>query len=272
MSGRVLWLNGHPTAGKTWFGDYLERYHGFIHVDGDQFQLLYDAGSGIGDARYQTEVEGLYAYFEALLGGASTEELTPLLEAAKPYHQLVVDEALIRREKNNSDVVVVMAAYTREVRDVIREMFASGGVSDVTFLGLTVTAEENAERALPRIRQFCNANDWTLQQFWEVRLKKLNPNIHNFEGETTLLKALAQPERISKFEASDDHVAIIPTGGDRSLLPGLVEATLGLSPHTGEVHTNELCQKNYDRYAEYAAEKKRRHELRQDPRTDEALL
>ena len=39
--GKTLWLTGYPTAGKTWIADFLEMYHNYIHVDGDEFVSLW---------------------------------------------------------------------------------------------------------------------------------------------------------------------------------------------------------------------------------------
>jgi len=39
--GKTLWLTGYPTAGKTWVADFLEMYHNYIHVDGDEFVSLW---------------------------------------------------------------------------------------------------------------------------------------------------------------------------------------------------------------------------------------
>ena len=33
---RVVWVSGNPGAGKSFVGDYLQRYAGFFHIDGDE--------------------------------------------------------------------------------------------------------------------------------------------------------------------------------------------------------------------------------------------
>jgi adenylylsulfate kinase-like enzyme len=32
---KIVWFFGIPTAGKSWTADFLEKYHGWVQVDGD---------------------------------------------------------------------------------------------------------------------------------------------------------------------------------------------------------------------------------------------
>ena len=42
---KIYWLTGISGAGKTFLGDYLEEYCGFLHVDGDTLLVAKDEKS-----------------------------------------------------------------------------------------------------------------------------------------------------------------------------------------------------------------------------------
>src|SRR5262249_8769336 len=41
---RLLLLSGIPASGKSWFGNWLETHHGFVHIDPEEDTRLRDLG------------------------------------------------------------------------------------------------------------------------------------------------------------------------------------------------------------------------------------
>jgi len=59
-----VWISGRPTCGKTFLGDYLERHHGFVHIDGD-------TASHRGDRVWEGMTKCLRPWFEQNADGRS---------------------------------------------------------------------------------------------------------------------------------------------------------------------------------------------------------
>lgn len=262
MPGRLVWLNGNPTAGKTWLCDYLAKYHGFLSIDGDEELHLYQAHTDEGDLNLKSITTGFTKHFTdyVLEGkGAGPEELW------KPFYERALDRTKkLRQAHPDADISVGLAAYPRAVRDFIRERIKE----NVSFVALTVSVEAYATASRARMAKFCEAQSMTDEQVWNMFVSVKYPDVP-YTGEAGWMKHFAEhPDIITNFEKSDDHLVVIPTSdGDRGMVAPKAEEALGLTHHSGPIDVDAVSQLNFDRFKAYAEERKRRHELRSSSKT-----
>lgn len=255
MPGRLVWINGHPTAGKTWTADYLAKYHGFHHIDGDEELHLYKSDIDEGDIELKSIAAGFTEYFvnHVMEGkGAGPDENW------QPFHDRVIQRVQAFRKTNpDTDIAVGLATYPRAVRDFIRSRFDE----PVTFVGLTVSVEEYATSAAARIVKFREAQNLTGEEVWKMFVTPKHPDLP-YPGEDGWVKHYTDhPSSLIGFEESDDHVAVIPSK-EREQVPRKVEEALNLAPYSGSIDSEAIGQVNYDRFKFYAEERRRRQELR----------
>lgn len=255
MPGCLVWLNGHPTAGKTWITDYLSKYHDFLNIDGDEELHLYQAHTDEGDVELKSFVSGFTAHFSEYVmegKGAGPEENW------QPFYDRVVDRTNALRQSNpEANIVVGLAAYPRVVRDYIRAKLDE----PVDFVALTVNVEMYANSSRARIIKFCETQNMTDEQAWTMFVSQKYPDVP-YTGEDGWTKHYAEhPDIITNFEESDDHLVVI-LSAERELVPSKVEEALALMPYSGVVDAEAISQINYDRFEAYGKERKRRHDLR----------
>ena len=257
MPGRLVWLNGNPTAGKTWICDYLAKYHGFLSIDGDEELHLYQAHTDEGDIELKSFTTGFTAHFSEFVlegKGAGPDELW------QPFFDRVLNSTKLLRQANpDADIVVGLAAYPRAVRDFIRARLDE----PVKFVALTVSVEAYAIASRARMAEFCKAQSVTDEQAWNMFVSQKYPDVP-YTGEAGWTKHFAEhPDVITSFEMSDDHLVVIPTD-DREMVAPKAEEALGLTQYAGPIDVDAVSQLNFDRFKAYGEERKRRHELRAD--------
>lgn len=267
MPGRLIWITGHHTSGKTWLGDYLAQYHGFQHVDGDEIQHLYEAQTDQGDPSLKAPSEGLMSHFAdyLMLGkGAGPGELW------QPYYNLVMAKAqAIRKADAHADIVIVLVAFAREVRDFIRAFFDE----PVVFIALTVAVEDYAKDQISRVKRYLKSNQQSEEEAWK-ELTSQKPAFCDvpFEGDQSWLKYFSESDGakgLACFDESDDLAAVIQTKY-RTTVPKAVEETLGLTPFVGSVGAGAISLMSCRRLQMYAGERKRLQKLRVDVAVVEA--
>lgn len=255
MPGRLVWLNGNPTAGKTWICDYLAKCHGFLSLDGDEELHLYQAHTDEGDAALKSIVTGFTAHFTdyVLEGKGAGPDAN-----WQPFFDRVLDRTKTLRQTNPEvDIAVGLAAYTRTVRDYIRSRLDE----PVAFVALTVSLEAYAIASRERMAKFCEAQKVTDEQAWNMFVGQKYPDVP-YDGEVGWAKHFAEhPDVITNFEVSDDHLAVIPTD-NREAVPRMAEEALGLAQYSGPIDVEAISQVNFDRFKAYAEERQRRHDLR----------
>eukprot|EP00931_Biecheleriopsis_adriatica_P068710 TRINITY_DN42620_c0_g1_i1.p1 TRINITY_DN42620_c0_g1~~TRINITY_DN42620_c0_g1_i1.p1 ORF type:complete len:259 (+),score=33.89 TRINITY_DN42620_c0_g1_i1:38-814(+) len=255
MPGRLVFMNGHPTAGKTWMADYLAKHHGFRHIDGDEELHLYKSDKDEGDIALKSIVAGFQEYFVNYVidGKGAGPDVN-----WQPFHERVVQRVqALRKTSPKADIVVGLAIYPRAVRDFIRSRLDEPS----EFVALTVSVAEYASAAAARILKFQEAQNLSGEEVWKMFVTPKHPDLP-YPGEDGWIKHYTEhPSSLVGFEESDDHVAVIPTE-KREQVPRNVELALNLVPYSGPIDAEAISQVNYDRFKSYAEERQRRHELR----------
>jgi len=255
MPGRLVFINGHPTAGKTWMADYLAKYHGFHHIDGDEELHLYDSHKDEGDTALKSIVAGFQEYFvnHVIEGKGAGPEVN-----WQPFHERVIQRVhALRKTSPEADIVVGLAMYPREVRDFIRSRVDE----PAKFIALTVSVAEYATTAAARVMKFGEAQNLTGEEVWKMFVTPKHPDAP-YAGEDGWIKHYTEhPTSLVGFEESDDHITVIPTK-EREQVLQKVEVALNLEPYSGPIDAEVIGQVNYDRFKSYAEERNRRHELR----------
>ena len=234
---------------------YVTKYHGFHSIDGDEELHYYQAATDEGDLQLKSIVAGFTTHFSDYViegKGAGPGENW------QPFFDRVLNRTRSLRQTNpDADIVVGLAAYPRAVRDFIRARLDE----PVAFAALTVSVEAYATASRARMAKFCEAQNMTDEQAWNMFVGQKYPDVA-YTGETGWMKHFADhPNIITNFEESDDHLVVIPTK-ERELVPRKVEEALGLTQYSGPIDAESISQLNYSRFKAYAEERKRRHELR----------
>eukprot|EP00457_Paulinella_chromatophora_P005499 gb/GEZN01005516.1/.p1 GENE.gb/GEZN01005516.1/~~gb/GEZN01005516.1/.p1 ORF type:complete len:297 (+),score=45.23 gb/GEZN01005516.1/:23-913(+) len=143
-SRRCVWLTGLSGAGKTFVGDYLMTYCGFVHIEGD---------TAMRDPRHAEITKDLRSAYEQIFSGQPGD---PALWQPYLCHLCRhVRDALAEDPKR--DVVVTFSVYTRAMRDYCRQELPG-----VRFALLACPKEEVIQRALPRAQKYFQIQGTTL--------------------------------------------------------------------------------------------------------------
>lgn len=109
---KVCLFFGKPTAGKSWSADFVAKYHGWVHLDGDEEIMR------MNPVTYDIWTSA-YKYFEKLQSGADPDPDTHLLH---PFLDDLINKAKkLRAEKPDRPVAIAFAVYRRAVRDYMRK-------------------------------------------------------------------------------------------------------------------------------------------------------
>jgi hypothetical protein len=108
---KVCLFFGKPTAGKSWSADFVAKYHGWVHVDGDEEIMRSNP------ATYEIWTSA-FKYFE-LQSGADPDSNTHLLQPL--LDDLINKTKKLRAEKPDRPVAIALAVTRRAVRDYLRK-------------------------------------------------------------------------------------------------------------------------------------------------------
>ena len=204
----IVWITGRTTAGKTWLGDFLQHYHGWVHVEGDKV---------LHTRKDSTISKDLYvAFLEYWL------KLKPApFELWSEYYKDLCNQVVqIVNGKKESNIVVTFSTYPRLVRDFLREQIKESTGQDLIFILLDVSEEEYLKRSAIRLQDFVKTSGSTMEEFWEKNenMKKLGEYSERKLKQYFLNAGLIQGmEPIEEDEAksftinaNDNHVHVVP--------------------------------------------------------------
>eukprot|EP00927_Polykrikos_kofoidii_P047567 TRINITY_DN41792_c0_g1_i1.p1 TRINITY_DN41792_c0_g1~~TRINITY_DN41792_c0_g1_i1.p1 ORF type:complete len:304 (+),score=46.00 TRINITY_DN41792_c0_g1_i1:44-913(+) len=166
--GRLIWLSGPPTAGKTWLGDFLAHYHGWLHVDGDADATRFSQG---------TDDESLND--RVTKSRRATKEfrdkrVEPPMELWRPYlEQLCADVGSAVLSNPERDVVVAYTVATAPMWRFVRsELLRLLHGRRITVVHLVLPMEESVSRGFKRVEGYCKSSSVTLAQAWQNMVEK----------------------------------------------------------------------------------------------------
>ena len=167
--GRVIFITGRSSAGKTTLGAAFKTLDDCIHFDVDQFAYgndpVIDAGQPIrGSDKEKRSAELREAYasacdkgYKALFAGES-----PPLSVWTPFYSMVLARVKqARAQYGSKHVVVTHSVYLRAVRDYVRDAFAG----DVTFVILNTSRDLLSDRAVNKIHELAARVNVSPQQY-----------------------------------------------------------------------------------------------------------
>jgi len=226
----IVWINGKPTAGKTWIGDYLQMYHDWHHIDGDEMMHTLPESQ---------ETLGLMTtYNNFWFKGKESPD-----ESWKPYYASLISQVKVYRAENPTKCIsIVMGVYSKSARDWI-----SSEIEDLKWIMVDVLDDDFVERQKVRGLEFlkANAGGQSVEEFFEKSFGQpyTDENFRSMLLQNPALKGF-QP-----YEDDENLLATISTANFEEI-PNQVCQALGLSP-TDAIDTQLVCQKNYDRFEEY---------------------
>ena len=138
----IVWITGRTTAGKTWLGDFLQHYHGWVHVEGDK--VLHTRR----DSAISKNLHAAFLEYWLKLKPAP-------FELWSDYYKNLCNQVLeIVNGKTESNIVVTFSTYPRLVRDFVREQIKESTGQDLIFILLEVSEEEYLKRSTIRLKDF----------------------------------------------------------------------------------------------------------------------
>lgn len=204
----IVWVTGCTTSGKTWLGDFLQYYHGWVHAEGDK--LVHSKA----DSEISKNV--MTAFLEYWMKSKEAP-----FELWSKYYQNLCDQVHeIYREKQNISIVVTFSTYPRVVRDYVREQIKKSTGQELIFILLDVSREEYLTRSVVRLMDFVKTAGRTIEDLWE---KNENMNKLGAYSEQRLkdyflkedfiqgLEPLREDEANSfTIDANENHVHVVP--------------------------------------------------------------
>ena len=199
----IVWITGRTTAGKTWLGDFLQHYHGWVHVESDEV---------MNTSKDSTITKNLFAAFEYWF------KLKPApFELWSEYYKNLCNQVVeIVNGKNESNIVVTFATYPRLFNEQIKESTEQ----DLIFILLQVSEEEYLKRSAIRLKDFMKTSGSTMEDFWEKNenMKKLGEysesNLKQFFLNAGLIQGIEPIEedeaKSFTINANDNHVHVVP--------------------------------------------------------------
>ena len=153
----ILWITGIPTAGKTWLDDFLQHYHGWIHIDGDEGMLV--------RPDEDTTKNVAVAFFQYWM----KSEVAPV-KLWHPYYRNLCQEVKTVSEQNpNANIVITGATYLRIMRDFLRNQIKENTSQELTYVSLHVSEEEYVKRIAKRTREYAKSIGKTMEEYWKFR-------------------------------------------------------------------------------------------------------
>ena len=219
----IVWLSGNSGAGKSFTGDYLARYAGFFHVDGDAL------------SRSQVpEERQLFANLVKAFGSWFEEQSAPR-ELWEPYYSFMCDrvrETLVEYDK----VVISLTVYHRETRDFIRQK-----LPEHLFILLRCSKGELIRRARVRFSEYAKSRDKSFQEAWEEQHRE-SFSEEKFDTKTLYIMRGLQPIH------SDENLCYevdVSNGAPWEQLHSILNLPL---PSTENISIEEIAAINYNRF------------------------
>jgi len=153
-SCHIFFINAEPGTGKTFTGDYLEKYHGFTHVDGDtpirNLHIAKNREMQAGWEEYKMKKK---------IGTSSGQD-----KLWQPYMQELVDMTL-DAAKTSDKVVLTKNVQYQNQRDFVITKLKEGGAADnnITLVFLTMDEDVKLEGLYHRTKQQVEANGMTME-------------------------------------------------------------------------------------------------------------
>ena len=165
---QIVWITAWSGVGKTTAGDYLSKYHGWYHLDGDDDFRKLDV------PEVKEAVDGVgKAFNDFWFKGKSAPN-----ELWHPFHIRLVNRCLAA-SKEHDKVVISFAVYNRQVRDFIRDHLCTE--VSLQFLHLDCNVDVVVKGALARVEEYLkmpNVNK-TINEWWSSS----EAMVGKFEGE-----------------------------------------------------------------------------------------
>ena len=117
----IVWITGRATAGKTWLYDFLQHYHGWVHVEGDEV---------MNTSKDSTITKNLFAAFEYWF----KLKPAPFEMWSEYFKNRCYQVVEIVNSKKESNVAVTFATYPRLVRDFLRDQIKESTGQDLIFI------------------------------------------------------------------------------------------------------------------------------------------
>ena len=205
----IVWLTGVTSAGKTWLGDFLQHYHGYIHIDGDQRMAVHYGKCDITDGVVRAFHEYWFDRKEAPL------------ELWVPYYKELCDKVAEQYRKSpETDIVLSFSTYPRAIRDYVRGEIKQTTGQDLTMILLHMSIDDYAKRQKDKFVEWATAHNQTFEEIWNgiPRLKALGEYseekliaYHKVAREFMGLEPI-QPDEESSFTIETDslHTKVVP--------------------------------------------------------------
>jgi len=154
-SSHITFIVAEPGTGKTFTGDYLEKYHGFTHVDGDtpirNLHIQRNRDMQVGWEEYKMKKK---------MGTSSGQD-----KLWQPYMQEIVDLTLEAAKTSNKVVVAKNVQYQNQRDFVLAKLKEGSGATDnnVTLLFLTMDEDVKLEGLYYRTKHQVEGNGMTLE-------------------------------------------------------------------------------------------------------------
>ena len=152
---QIVWITAWSGVGKTTTGDYLSKYHGWHHLDGDDDFRKLDV------PEVKKAVDGVgKAFNDFWFKGKSAPN-----ELWHPFHTRLVNRCL-DASKEHDKVVVSFAVYNRQVRDFLRDHLCKE--ISLLFLHLDCNLDIVVKGALARVEEYLkmpNVNK-SIDEWW----------------------------------------------------------------------------------------------------------
>ncbi|CAK9081096.1 Hypothetical protein SCF082_LOCUS38632, partial [Durusdinium trenchii] len=228
---RVVCITGWSGAGKTFAGSYLERTHGWSHLDGDR--LLHQS-----DEQSQRLKEGLLKSFYQYW----FKNLPAPPELWQPY----CDELARQCASQPSPLALTFSVYRKEMRDYFRQVLPG-----ITFLRLDCDPEVVISGSLQRLENYLSNTKKTVEDWRHEKQFHETYGPYTFEN----YKKMQMAEYLSGLEPFtveelDAMVCDLGPGcrGPEALLA--VARALGLEPK--EPDLDALKEREKERLADLA--------------------
>ncbi|XP_012563677.2 uncharacterized protein LOC101236463 isoform X1 [Hydra vulgaris] len=222
MTKRTVLISGCSGAGKSFTGDYLEMMCGFYHVDGDTFIISKEPEH----VEWKTNL--MKAFYEYWF-----DEKSAPRELWEPYYQGVAN--LVKKaHESNSEVVVSISVYNREVRDFFRLQFPH-----YIFILLNLSEDELVRRHIKRFEAFAESQSKTIEEVYQ-EIYKEPYSMDNYLKQTKRILKGFQPI------AKDEVLSFAIDVSDE--MYKTLHDVLQLPPPQGIIPIEDIANKNYKRW------------------------